>query len=245
MQAMRPFVMTIAGYDPSGGAGVLADIKTMEQLRTSGLAVCTAITVQTESECLDLEWQPMESITRTAELLLKKYPVQTVKIGVVKDAAMLGEILEMIIRINSEIKVIWDPVLKSTSEFAFFDLDTLAQLDKVMDKLCLVTPNWNEYQVLTGNHLFQGNICSVLMKGGHRTDRPGTDVLLLHGMEIPLQPSDESRLYTPKHGSGCVLSSAIASWLARGEDTETACRKAKLYVEHYLKSNPSLVGYHS
>ncbi|WP_294269559.1 hydroxymethylpyrimidine/phosphomethylpyrimidine kinase [uncultured Chryseobacterium sp.] len=242
---MRPFVMTIAGYDPSGGAGVLADIKTMEQLRTSGLAVCTAITVQTESECLDLEWQPMESITRTAELLLKKYPVQTVKIGVVKDAAMLGEILEMIIRINSEIKVIWDPVLKSTSEFAFFDLDTLAQLDKVMDKLCLVTPNWNEYQVLTGNHLFQGNICSVLMKGGHRTDRPGTDVLLLHGMEIPLQPSDESRLYTPKHGSGCVLSSAIASWLARGEDTETACRKAKLYVEHYLKSNPSLVGYHS
>lgn len=242
---MRPFVMTIAGYDPSGGAGVLADIKTMEQLQTSGLAVCTAITVQTESECLDLEWQPMEYITRTAELLLKKYPVQTVKIGVVKDAAMLGEILEMIIRINSEIKVIWDPVLKSTSEFAFFDLDTLAQLDKVMDKLCLVTPNWNEYQVLTDNHLFQGNICSVLMKGGHRTDRPGTDVLLLHGMKIPLQPSDESRLYTPKHGSGCVLSSAIASWLARGEDTETACRKAKLYVEHYLKSNPSLVGYHS
>ncbi len=245
MQAMRPFVMTIAGYDPSGGAGVLADIKTMEQLRTSGLAVCTAITVQTESECLDLEWQPMESITRTAELLLKKYPVQAVKVGVVKDAAMLGEILEMIIRINAKIKIIWDPVLKSTSEFAFFDLDTLAQLDKVMDKLSLVTPNCNEYQVLTDNHLFQGNICSVLMKGGHRTDRPGTDVLLLHGMKIPLQPSDESRLYTPKHGSGCVLSSAIASWLARGEDTETACRKAKLYVEHYLKSNPSLVGYHS
>lgn len=237
--------MTIAGYDPSGGAGVLADIKTMEQLKTAGLAVCTAMTVQTESECLSLDWQPVESITETVQLLLKKYPVQAIKIGVVKDAAMLGEILEVISGNNTGIKIVWDPVLKSTSEFAFFDLDTLQQLDKVLDKISLITPNWDEYQMLDKNNLFEKSVCSVLMKGGHRKDRLGTDILWNNGVEIPILPSEESREYTAKHGSGCVLSSAIAGWLARGEDTETACRKAKLYVEHYLKSNPSLLGYHS
>lgn len=119
MQAERPFVITIAGFDPSGGAGVLADCKTFEQLKVQGLAVCTAMTVQTESQCLSMEWQPLDQVLSTVDILMKKYPVEAVKIGVVKEAGFLNEIIKTIKANAPEAKIVWDPVLKSTSEFTF------------------------------------------------------------------------------------------------------------------------------
>lgn len=116
--------MSIAGFDPSGGAGVLADIKTFEQLKVQGLAVCTAMTLQTESEFYTLQWQQIDEILSAINVLMKKYKVEAVKIGVVKDAEFLDQITKKIKSINSEVKIVWDPVLKSTSEFSFFDFNT-------------------------------------------------------------------------------------------------------------------------
>lgn len=247
MHAERPFVITIAGFDPSGGAGILADCKTFEQLKVQGLAVCTAMTVQTESQCLSMEWQPLDQVLSTVDILMKKYPVEAVKIGVVKEAEFLNEIIKTIKANAPEAKIVWDPVLKSTSEFTFFDLDTLSQLKNFLNQMDLITPNYNEYQVLQENILFKQaeGPYAVLIKGGHREDLLGTDVLKKSGKEILIHPYDVSSVYYPKHGSGCVLSSAIAAHLAKGEDMESACRKGKLYIEQFLTGTPGLLGFHS
>ncbi|WP_223557724.1 hydroxymethylpyrimidine/phosphomethylpyrimidine kinase [Chryseobacterium lathyri] len=248
MQTKRPFVISIAGFDPSGGAGLLADIKTFEQLGVMGLGVCTAMTVQIESKCLSIEWLPLDEIITSISILMKEYPVEAIKIGVVKDSVFLEKIIETIRFYNAGTKIIWDPVLKSTSEFSFFDLETLPLLKDVLKKIDLITPNYNEYRVLQEYNLLNQdqNPCAVLVKGGHRNDRIGTDILIRNGEEISLEPNlDESSGYYPKHGSGCVLSSAIAGWLAKEESLEDACRKGKLYTEKFLKSNPSLLGFHS
>lgn len=247
MQTERPFVMSIAGYDPSGGAGMLADIKTFEQLKVQGLGICTAMTVQTESQFFSIEWQPLERILSSIDILMKSYPVKVVKIGVVKDAEFLNEIILTIKANHPEAKTIWDPVLKSTSEFSFFDLKTIPQLKNVIQQIDLLTPNYNEYKVLQENHVFQvgDSSCSVLIKGGHRENKLGTDVLRENGKEISIKPNDIASAFHPKHGSGCVLSSAIAGYLAKGENVEQACRKGKSYIEKFLTSNPTLLGFHS
>jgi hydroxymethylpyrimidine/phosphomethylpyrimidine kinase len=247
MQTKRPFVMSIAGYDPSGGAGLLADIKTFEQLKVQGLGVCTAMTLQTESQCSSLNWQPLNEILKSIDVLMKNYDVKTVKIGVVKDADFLTQIVEKIKSNNPQSKIIWDPVLKSTSEFSFFDLNTVSGLKNILNQIDLLTPNYNEYKVLQENNLFKKseNSCSVLIKGGHREDQLGTDILMENGKEISIQPNDETLVYHPKHGSGCVLSSAIASYLALGKNLEEACRNGKLYIEKFLTSNRALLGFHS
>lgn len=246
MQTERPFVMSIAGYDPSGGAGLLADIKTFEQLKVQGLGVCTAMTLQTESECLSLNWQPLEEILSAIDVLMKNYHLEVVKIGVIKDAEFLSEIIKIIKINNSETKIVWDPVLKSTSEFSFFDLNTISELENVLKQIDLITPNYNEYKVLQKNHLFEKseNTCSVLIKGGHREDKLGTDILINNGKEVSIHPIDETSVYYPKHGSGCVLSSAITSYLALGKNVEEACRNGKLYIEKFLTSNSTLLGFH-
>lgn len=239
--------MSIAGYDPSGGAGLLADIKTFEQLKVQGLGVCTAMTLQTESQCLSLNWQPLEEILSAIDVLMENYHVEAIKIGVVKDAQFLTQIVEKIRSINPEAKIIWDPVLKSTSEFSFFDLNTISELKNVLKQIDLITPNYNEYKILKGFNLFKnaGNSCSVLIKGGHREDKLGTDVLVDNGKEILIHPTDKTSVFYPKHGSGCVLSSAIASHLALGKNLEEACRNGKLYIEKFLISNSTLLGFHS
>jgi hydroxymethylpyrimidine/phosphomethylpyrimidine kinase len=239
--------MAVAGFDPSGGAGLLADIKTMEQLKVQGLGVCTAMTLQTESQCLSLNWQPLDEILKSIVVLMKKYSVQAVKIGVVKDARFLSEIIKTIKSNDSEAKIVWDPVLKSTSEFSFFDLNTISELKNVLNQIDLITPNYNEYKVLQEAYLFEKleNSCSVLIKGGHREDQLGTDILLENGKEVSIFPTDETSVFYPKHGSGCVLSSAIASHLALGKNVEEACRNGKLYIEKFLTSNPTLLGFHS
>jgi hydroxymethylpyrimidine/phosphomethylpyrimidine kinase len=247
MQKERPFVMSIAGFDPSGGAGVLADIKTFEQLKVQGLAVCTAMTLQTDSEFYTLQWQPIDEILSATDVLMKKYKVEAVKIGVVKDAEFLARIVEKLKSINPEVKIVWDPVLKSTSEFSFFDLNTISDLKNVLDQIDLITPNYYEYSVLKEHHLFEPseNGCSVLIKGGHREDKIGTDILIQNGKEIFIEPSEAFSVFYPKHGSGCVLSSAIASHLANEENLENACQKGKLYIEKFLTSNQMFLGFHS
>lgn len=247
MQKERPFVMTVAGFDPSGGAGILADTKTFEQLKVQGLGVCTAMTVQTEFQCFGLEWQPLKEVTSAIRILMDRYPVEAVKIGVVKDADFLNEIIQAVKADAPNAKIVWDPVLKSTSEFAFFDLNTVSCLKNVLNRIDLITPNYNEYRVLQQDRFFENSEspCAVLIKGGHREDLLGTDVLVNGGKEISILPDNKASVYYPKHGSGCVLSSAIAAHLAKGIDLETACRKGKEYIGKFLTGTPGLLGFHS
>lgn len=242
--------MSIAGMDPSAGAGLPADIKTFEQLRVYGLAVSTAQTLQTEDSFYGIRWETPEAILEATGLLLRHYAVQAVKIGIVENVDVLYRILCCIRDQAPGIPVVLDPVLRSSTGFPFFRTDADPALARqVLDLLSLITPNYPEIgQLLPGLEARTAAQklsarCPVLLKGGHHPDEPGVDHLFAGGHTWRLPPGTGT--VSPKHGSGCVLSSAIAAGLAQGLDLYEACVRAKSYTEQFLSRTQTLLGYHA
>lgn len=235
----RPLVLSVAGFDPCGGAGTLADIKTFEQLKVKGMAVLTANTLQTEQHFYELRWQPVTELCHHIEALMRSYPIPVVKIGIVKDADMLQQITSTVRKQNETAFIIWDPVLKSSTGFTFFTEKNKAILKKALLQINLLTPNLPEFEQL--QPLISPEQM-VLLKGGHRKTLVGLDMLFLQGQEIALHPTAQTAY--PKHGSGCVLSAAIAAHIALGHSIESSCRQGKKYVERFLNSHPTLLGHH-
>lgn len=254
MEQHRPFVLSLAGLDPSAGAGLLADIKTFEALGTYGLGVCTALTVQTDTRFISAEWQSATQIIAQAQPLLETFPVQYCKIGIMKDVHIMLEVINAIRAISPDIRIILDPVLKASAGYTFHDDTRLSAWKSVLAQLYLLTPNLQEALLLSGEKEGPAaaqvlvSYCAVLLKGGHREDKPGIDSLYLPAQQdtdnILDIPAGKGRVY-PKHGSGCVLSAAITAQLAAGVPLSTACITAKLYTEKFLASHSSLLGYHN
>lgn len=240
--------MSIAGFDPSGGAGLLADMKTFEQHKVYGLSVNTANTIQTARSFHSIQWMSLEEIISTTDTLLEAFPVQVIKTGIMPSFAFLNEVVSFIKSRNTAIRIVVDPVLSASTGFNFQESIEEAQLKKVLEKIYLLTPNIDEARLLTGE--FDADVaarklsamCHVLLKGGHREEDPGVDHLYFQQQCLTLTPTNTAP--SPKHGSGCVLSAAIVANLAHGDDLLTACRKAKAYVEKFLNSNSSPLGYH-
>ncbi len=248
MSANRPLVLSIAGFDPSGGAGVLADVKTFEQHQVTGFAIVTANTIQTENSFYEIQWTNLSFVIRSVETLFKSYKIQTVKIGIVPSLHYLNRILSTIKLLSPTTKIVWDPVLKSTTKFEFLKVEEDTDLNKILSKIDLITPNYNEIEILfpgfiTNRLWFQNEIpTNILLKGGHNELEIGTDRLFLKNEIIELVPSQKKCF--EKHGSGCVLSAAIAANLALDQTLEEACKNAKTYIEKYLNSTSTLIGYH-
>ncbi|MCC9063104.1 hydroxymethylpyrimidine/phosphomethylpyrimidine kinase [Flavobacterium piscisymbiosum] len=248
MSTNRPIVLSIAGFDPIGGAGVLADIKTFEQHQVTGFAITTANTIQTENEFFEIEWTDLSFVIRSIETLFKSYNIQSVKIGIVPSLDYLNQILSVIKALSPTTQIVWDPVLKSTTDFNFTTIENQLELNKMLSKIDLITPNYNEAEILfpgfISNQLSLKNeiSTSVLLKGGHNPIEIGTDRLFLKDEIIDFLPSNKKCF--EKHGSGCVLSSAIASNLALNQTLTEACKNAKTYIEKFLSSNSTLIGYH-
>lgn len=249
MPANRPFILTIAGFDPSAGAGVLADIKTFEQLKTYGVAIPTAYTIQTEDSFFEANWVGMDKIVFQIELLMGKYKIEAVKIGIVSSLKDLKKIVLKIREINKNVPIIWDTVLKSTTAFSFLEIGNKDDLEMILKSIQLITPNNNEVSKLLPqstsieeNLTYLRRFCAVLWKGGHRNNEKGTDVLLTKDREILIKPTLSN--CSEKHGSGCVLSSAIAAYMGITGNPEEACIQAKLYTEKILQSNQGKLAYH-
>lgn len=248
MSENRPYVLTIAGFDPTGGAGVLADIKTFEQHQVRGFAISTANTLQTENQFYDIQWTDLSFVIRSVETLFQNYTIKAVKIGIVPDLHYLTQILKIIKLTSPATKIVWDPVLKSTTQFEFLKITGDLDLHLVLSQIDLITPNYNEAELLfpgfLSRELWKKNEIptAVLVKGGHNVAKIGTDYLFLKNEMTILLPS-EKRCFE-KHGSGCVLSAAIASNLALNQTNNEACKNAKIYIEKYLSSTSTLTGYH-
>lgn len=249
MSANRPFVLTIAGHDPSGGAGILSDIKTFEQHQVYGLAIATGNTIQTENQFLDIQWTDLDFILDSIKTLFLNYDIKTVKIGIVPSLDYLKEILRAIKKHSPETKIVWDTVLKSTTEFEFTIVKNQLALIEVLQQIDLITPNYNEILKLsntenTAEEIAQNlsKYCAVLLKGGHHPSQKGVDQLYVDQECAKLVST--LMVTSEKHGSGCVLSSAIAANMALGQDLLLASLKAKNYIEKYLNSNTTLLGYH-
>jgi len=248
MNQKRPYILTITGFDPCGGAGALADIKTFEANKTLGLAVSTCITYQNENEFEHIDWLSIEQIIKQIDILFKAYRINYAKIGIIENFEALDKVVDHLLYLNSSIKIIWDPVFSSSTGFDFHNNIKNEYIEKICKKIFLITPNWIEMKMICPElTILEGakkisNFCNVFLKGGHNEDFKGKDYLFTKTKQQNFRVKRIAEY--PKHGSGCVLSAAITANLARGFSLEKACLRAKEYVTNYLCSNESLLGYH-
>ncbi|PCH97703.1 MAG: hydroxymethylpyrimidine/phosphomethylpyrimidine kinase [Bacteroidetes bacterium] len=247
MQAKK-HVLSIAGLDPSAGAGILSDIKTFEAHKVFGLGVCSCITFQNELKINGVSWISAEEIIKQLEPLFAQYLIDYVKIGLIQNGSTLENLTNYLLKKNPKIKIMWDPILQASSGFIFHDGFERIFLYELSQKLFLITPNTQEITRLMPDESTAGaceklsKYCSVLLKGGHTTEEDCTDQLYTKGIITNIK---SKRLQSEKHGTGCVLSSSITANLANGLTLEDACTSAKQYVFKFLESDPGLVGQHS
>lgn len=245
----RPFVLSIAGLDPSSGAGLTADIKTMERLKCYGLSICSGNTVQNDKELSAVHWTPLNVMKAQIDSLFERFEISFVKVGIIENWLTLNNIVDYLLLKNSEIKIILDPVLSASSSFKFHATDG-DEFAEVLKKIYLLTPNYLEFEkLIEGNSEQEGianitSYCNLLLKGGHqKNNKKGRDELYLtNGKSFVFNPKRE--VVFEKHGSGCILSSAITSFLALEISLNKACYKGKKYTENALSSNKSLLAYH-
>ncbi|GEO07463.1 hydroxymethylpyrimidine/phosphomethylpyrimidine kinase [Adhaeribacter aerolatus] len=249
MTKPRPYVLSIAATDPSAGAGVLADIKTLEANKVYGLGVVSGITYQNDNTFTGVDWVPVENITRQAEIVLTKFPVKVTKIGLIQSLPVLETIIDFLLGLKPDLKIIWDPILKASAGFTFHDRLEQEALLPILKKLFLLTPNVTEACSLgemdspEESALQLSQYCHVLLKGGHRVKKLGRDTLYLQsGEKYSYRPKEQN--ISAKHGSGCVLSAALAANLAQNYKLPRACLRAKQYTTKFLTSNANLLGYH-
>ncbi|MFT3826639.1 MAG: hydroxymethylpyrimidine/phosphomethylpyrimidine kinase [Chitinophagaceae bacterium] len=248
MKHERPSILIIAGFDQSAGAGILADVKTAEMHSVYAQAVCTGFTFQNEQRIDGIHWFSMDEICRQIDLCFETTFFQWVKIGIGRSAAMLLQIIQHLQQHNAEIKIVLDPVIRSSGGTDFWNgIDPVA-FETVLRQVYLVTPNWNEIEYLYPEHDVMEK-CEALsvfgniyLKGGHNPHTPGIDYLWNNGCMEMLEPMVKEVF--PKHGSGCVLSSALTANLALGYELPEAAIRSKRYIEQFLNSNSTLLGWH-
>lgn len=244
MSVSRPIAVSIAGFDPSAGAGILADIKTFEQNGVYGFGVCSALTRQNDREFFGVDWMEYEEIVEQLLPLITKFEIYSVKVGIIKSLDILNKLILYIKSLCKQAKIVVDPVMKASAGFSFHEQFDPEQLKLVLRECEVITPNYDEMQflrqILEDEPFRYGN---VLLKGGHHPDKKGIDTLYLDTSPIDI-PAINQAVFA-KHGSGCVLSSAIASNLAKGNNLYNSCKEAKAYTEAFLSSNSSLLGYHN
>lgn len=248
-----PEVMSIAGFDPSSGAGVTSDLKTFEATGSYGLAVCTALTIQNEYDYRTTLWTDWDKIIQQYSILAEKHRPEFVKIGIIENFEILDQLTDFLLRDNPLLKIIWDPILKATAGHVFHntsDTRIQEQLNRIFSRLYLITPNSEEITQLFGPDCTRSSlqeIChnyqlNILWKGGHNEGAISSDCLITP--ENSYTFSVKRNRYT-KHGTGCILSAAITSLLAKGNDLPLACNQAQVYVSRIIGSNDSLLGYHT
>ncbi len=247
--------LSIAGFDPSGGAGVLADIKTFAAFDCFGVAAITSLTSQNTVAVYGAVHQSGETLRMQIEPVVSDFNISAVKTGMLPTRETIEVAAETIER-HLLPNIVVDPVIRSTSGYDLIDEAAMKFLiERLLPLACVITPNMAEAERLTGlevkdldgmkraaekiYEMAQSAIRNraVLVKGGHLPDE-ATDVLF-DGGEFRLfrAPRIETR---NTHGTGCTLSSAIAALLAHGYDIPQAVAEAKRYLEAALLSAPNI-----
>ncbi len=237
-----PVCLTIAGSDSSGGAGIQADLKTMSALGVYGMSVITAITAQNTKGVTGVHPIPSEMVGMQLEAVLSDIHTDAIKLGMLHNKACVEEVIKAIDRYSIE-RVVLDPVMISTSGHRLIEEECISYIqNELFLRATIVTPNTDEAQFLTGiavddllgiysagEELIARGCRAVLMKGGHLKAEKMTDVLFQRDCK-PIVFVDEY-IETPNtHGTGCTLSSAIASFLALGDELAVAVERAKRYI---------------
>lgn len=236
----HPIILTVAGSDPSGGAGIQADIKTISALGGYAATAITSITVQNTLGVTQSQPVSPEILRAQLEAVLSDLNVAAVKIGMLATADNVAVVAEMLRKYPVKY-VVCDPVILSTSGHELLSNQGVELAKKMLFPLCtLITPNLPEASFLGGDGELLSNIfqTSVLVKGGHADGEMMTDVLYDHGQ---IHAFSTSKIVTKNlHGTGCTLSSAIATFLALGNDLKSSVEKSKEYVSKCIEEGVNL-----
>ncbi len=249
-----PRILAIAGSDSSGGAGIQADIKTITMLSGYAMTAITAVTAQNTQGVQAVEVLPTDLVVEQIKSCLNDIGADAIKIGMVGSAKTAFAIERVLV--DATENIVLDPVMVATSGAALADEETRAAFGRLMSFATVVTPNLPELEALTGLPcgdeaqieaaaacIVDRYGCSVLAKGGHGNGEQLTDYLFDSG---GLQASfTDTRIETRHtHGTGCTLSSAIATFLGYGLSLEHAVRLARGFVRQAILQAPGY-GSHS
>ncbi|MDF1643791.1 MAG: bifunctional hydroxymethylpyrimidine kinase/phosphomethylpyrimidine kinase [Pseudomonadales bacterium] len=245
---LKPIVLCLSGLDPSGGAGIQADIETLASLGCHCAPIITALTIQDSSNVADLVSVDPVLIGRQFETIFADMPISAVKIGLLADAAVVKQIATKLAK-HPDIPVILDPVLKASGGTELANQHVIdAVREQLLPETFLITPNANEAQRLCpasdttnektseqcASYLHSRGCAHVFITGG---DSPGKEVTnqLFSAGQSP-QSFRWPRLTGNFHGSGCTLAAAISGFIAKGLPVPEALFQAQQYTHEALAS---------
>ncbi len=243
-------VLTIAGSDSSGGAGIQADIKTMTMNGVYAMSAITALTAQNTTGVIAIQESTPEFLKQQIDAVFEDIFPDSVKIGMVSSSELICVIADRL-KYHKAKNIVVDPVMVSTSGSRLLQSDAVANLtERLFPIATIVTPNIPEAQILTERHIENkedmqaaakviGDTygCAVLLKGGHNIN-DANDLLYTKGK---YHWFEGKRIDNPNtHGTGCTLSSAIAADLAKGFDLAQSVKRAKEYISGALSAQLNL-----
>jgi len=251
---LQKTVLVIAGSDPSGGAGIQADLKTLTSFGVYGMTAITALTEQNTNGVFDILEIPIEFVVKQINCCLSDINANAVKIGMLHSADLISAVLEALfnnnIVSNKKVNIVLDPVMVAKGGHKLLKenaIDALKNFIKVAQPI--LTPNIPEAEILTGikinnlkdmknvgKEIINLGASHVILKGGHMKTRVMTD-LLINSSEI--HSIETSKIITNHtHGTGCTMASALSASLAKSIDIRHSFEIAHKYVNNAIKTNP-------
>ena len=238
-------ILIIAGSDSSGGAGIQADIKTVTALGSYAMTAITAVTSQNTTGVISITSIPPKEISKQIEFTSKDIKPDAVKIGMLHSVPVINTVIKSLLKINVK-KIILDPVMVTKGGVKLINSKSIKILkSKLIKKVSLLTPNIPEAEVLTGikikkkedmvyagKELLDMGVKNVLIKGGHLSSSELEDIFL-NKREIVVF-KNKKFITKNTHGTGCTLSSAIATYYSCGKTLKKSCEMAIRYVNHSI-----------
>ncbi len=247
----RLIVLSIAGYDPSGGAGVLADLKTFAALGVYGMACVTAFTIQSTQGVRRIVGVGADIVVETLDCLAEDVSFSSIKVGMLGQHSVASAVAEWLWR-RPEIPVVLDPVLKSSSGKDLLDADGIKILrEQWLPRATWVTPNLSELSVIVNTpepvtDVQREDAARLLQRMAAQRGNPNLKIVVTGGHAVRpddlLLTADDCRWYPGEHiqtasthGTGCAFSSALAARIVLGDDDFAAVQSAKEYVTGALR----------
>ena len=244
----RSKILIIAGSDSSGGAGIQADIKTVTTLGGYAMTAVTAITAQNTTGVSSVVPMHPKEIEKQIIFTCKDIKPDSIKIGMLHSSEVILSVIRALNKVKTK-KIILDPVMVAKGGFKLINEKAIKTLkEKLMRRAYLITPNIPEAEVLTktkiknlegmihaANILLKLGVKNVLVKGGHRNTKTMSDVFLSR-KELKIFKNKKIKTKNT-HGTGCTLSSAIATFFACGKTLNKSCELGIKYVNQSIRSN--------
>jgi hydroxymethylpyrimidine/phosphomethylpyrimidine kinase len=245
-------IMTIAGSDSGGGAGIQGDTKTITSLGGYATTAITAITAQNTLGVSSILNIPLKMIEDQITAILEDIGADAIKIGMLSNEEIIHCVSNLLLRLKNKIPIVLDPVMVAKGGHKLLDKGAEKTLvNKLMPMCTIITPNIPEAEVITGSkicnvddleksgkNIIKKGIDNVLMKGGHLNNTKLTDILI-SANNIDYFESEKINTKN-SHGTGCTLSSAIACGLGQKMTLKNSVKRAHSYVNKSIKFSPNI-----